>query len=73
MRRLLEADNLTDIAQGLVTQNGNKPVRLVQGVWDAWGIDMKTCRTYCDRQSFPMVGMRVHPRTWLSVVKPHSS
>jgi hypothetical protein len=55
VRHLLEADSLTDIAQGLVAQNGHKPVRLVKGVWDAWGIDIKTCQAYCGRQNFPMV------------------
>ena len=55
MRRLLEADSLADVAQGLVAQNGRKPVTMVKGLWDAWGIDMKTCHTYCDRQNFPMV------------------
>ncbi|KAF2447526.1 hypothetical protein P171DRAFT_429156 [Karstenula rhodostoma CBS 690.94] len=55
VRRLLEADNLTNIAQGLVAQNGYKPVKLVKGVWDAWGIDMMTCHAYCDRRNFPMV------------------
>jgi hypothetical protein len=55
VRRLLEAENLTDIAEGLVAQNGRKPVKLVKDVWDAWGIDMKTCHAYCDRQNFPMV------------------
>ncbi|KAL1607693.1 hypothetical protein SLS60_002628 [Paraconiothyrium brasiliense] len=55
VRRLLEADNITEMAQGLVTQNGYKPVKLVKGVWDAWGIDMNTCLKYCGRQSFPMV------------------
>jgi hypothetical protein len=43
VRRLLEAENLTDIAAGLVAQNGRKPVELVKNVWNAWGIDMKTC------------------------------
>ncbi|CAN9173333.1 unnamed protein product [Alternaria alternata] len=42
VRRLLEAENLTDIAAGLVAQNGYKPVELVKDVWNAWGIDMKT-------------------------------
>jgi hypothetical protein len=55
VRRLLEADNLADVAQGLVAQNGRKPVRLVKGLWDAWGIDMRTCHAYCDRRNFPMV------------------
>ena len=52
VRRLLQADDLTDIIQGLVARNGRKPVK---DVWDAWGIDMKTCHAYCDRQNFPMV------------------
>jgi hypothetical protein len=55
VRRLLEAENLTEIAGGMVAQSGRKPVKLVKNVWDAWGIDMKTCYTYCDRQNFPMV------------------
>lgn len=55
VRRLLEAENLTEIAGGLVAQNGHKPVELVKGAWNAWGIDMRTCHAYCDRQNFPMV------------------
>jgi hypothetical protein len=55
VRRLLVAENLTDIAEGLVAQNGHKPVKLVNNVWNAWGIDMKTCHAYCARQNFPMV------------------
>ncbi|CAI9629294.1 unnamed protein product [Alternaria burnsii] len=55
VRRLLEAENLTDIAAGLVAQNGHKPVELVKNVWNAWGIDMKTCHSYCGRSNFPMV------------------
>lgn len=55
VRRLLEAENLTDIVEGLVAQNGRKPVELVKNVWNAWGIDMKTCHAYCGRQNFPMV------------------
>jgi hypothetical protein len=55
VRRLLEADNLAEISRGLVAQNGEKPIRLVRGEWNVWGIDMATCHAYCDRQSFPMV------------------
>lgn len=55
VRRLLEAENLIDIAQGLVAQNGHKPVKLVKDVRNAWGIDMKTSHAYCSRQNFPMV------------------
>ncbi|KAL5408009.1 hypothetical protein PMIN06_001613 [Paraphaeosphaeria minitans] len=55
VRRLLEADDLTSIAQGLVAQNGIKPIREVKGVWNAWGIDMATCLANCDRRNFPMV------------------
>jgi hypothetical protein len=55
VRRLLEAENLTDIAAGLVAQNGRKPVELVKNVWNAWGIDMKTCHSYCGKSNFPMV------------------
>ncbi|EMD68527.1 hypothetical protein COCSADRAFT_80077 [Bipolaris sorokiniana ND90Pr] len=54
VRRLLEAENLTEIAEGLVAQNGHKPVEYVKEVWNAWGIDMKTCHAYCARQNFPM-------------------
>jgi hypothetical protein len=52
---LLKAENLTNIAQGLVAQNGHKPVEKVGDYWNAWGIDIKTCQAYCGRQSFPMV------------------
>jgi hypothetical protein len=55
VRRLLGAENITDIAEGLVVQDGHKPVKLVKDIWDAWGIDMKTCHAYCDRQNFLMV------------------
>jgi hypothetical protein len=55
VRRLLEAESLIEVAEGLVAQNGRKPVTLVKGVWNAWGIDMKTCHAYCGRQNFPMV------------------
>ncbi|USP74768.1 hypothetical protein yc1106_02042 [Curvularia clavata] len=33
-RKLLEADNLTEIAGGLVAQNGRKPVELIKSVFD---------------------------------------
>lgn len=55
VRRLLEAENLTEIAEGLVAQNGQKPVERIKDVWNAWGIDMETCHAYCARQNFPMV------------------
>ncbi|XP_014551202.1 hypothetical protein COCVIDRAFT_113516 [Bipolaris victoriae FI3] len=54
VRRLLEAENLTEIAGGLVAQHGRKPVTFVKDAWDAWGIDMETCHAYCARQNFPM-------------------
>ncbi|EMD96720.1 hypothetical protein COCC4DRAFT_199117 [Bipolaris maydis ATCC 48331] len=54
VRRLLEAENLTEIAEGLVAQNGQKPVERIKDVWNAWGIDMETCHAYCARQNFPM-------------------
>ena len=53
--RLLAGDNLRDVAEGLVAQNGHKPVRFVKEAWNAWGIDIATCYAYCGRQNFPMV------------------
>jgi hypothetical protein len=68
--RLLKADNLRDIAEGLVAQNGHKPVKLVK---DAWGIDIATCYAYCGRQKFPMVLLSPyqHNRTksWVSRIE----
>ncbi|KAG9184993.1 hypothetical protein G6011_11823 [Alternaria panax] len=55
VRRLLEADNLSDIAAGLVAQNGRKPVEYVKNAWNAWGIDLATCHAHCGRSNFPMV------------------
>lgn len=55
VRELLQADNLTDVAQGLVAQGGRKPVSLVKDSWNAWGIDLNTCLQYCGRQNFLMV------------------
>lgn len=57
VRSLLDADNLTTIAQGLVAQNGVKPIVEGKGGWDPWGIDMATCRAYCDRENYPMVSL----------------
>ncbi|KAF2760244.1 hypothetical protein EJ05DRAFT_276837 [Pseudovirgaria hyperparasitica] len=53
--KLLDADNITHVADGLVGENGVKPVQYVRGVWDIWGVDLPTCYQYCSRSQFPMV------------------
>ncbi|PGG98019.1 hypothetical protein AJ79_09011 [Helicocarpus griseus UAMH5409] len=50
----LKSGDLGRIAKGLVGAQGTKPVRLENGVWDVWGIDLSTCHEYCSRSNFPM-------------------
>jgi hypothetical protein len=52
--KLLEGDP-EHVLQGLVTQNGDKPIPWKNGMWDVWGIDLATCREFCSRAKFGMV------------------